>query len=497
MIKPIQVIHKPAQMPINLGEMVIDNFAGGGGYSEGFFQATGRHVDVAINHDAEALAMHAINHPHTMHLCESVWDVNPLEVTRGRPVGLVHLSPDCKHFSKAKGGKPVEKNIRGLAWVGVRWAALTKPRIITLENVNEFKTWGPLMLNENGDMIPDPKRKGHTFNSFCNALERLGYKLDHRELRACDYGAPTIRKRLFIIARRDGQPIVWPEITHGDPKSDAVESGKLLPWRTAADCIDFSLPCPSIFERKRPLAENTMRRIAKGIQRYVIDAEEPFLVPSNVVPFITEHANASNQRNMDANEPLRTQCAQVKGGHFALVSAFLAKHYTGVVGAPADAPVPTVTTVDHNSLVTSNLVTLRNNVVGQSVEKPLSTITSSGAHHAEVRAFLIKYYGTDGNAEMDEPMHTVTTKERFGLVTVEGVDYAIVDIGMRMLQPRELFRAQGFRDSYIIGDDESQGLKLTKTAQVRMCGNSVPPDFARAIVDANFVEHIGAKEQVA
>jgi len=488
-MKNIHVTHKPTQMPINFGEMAIDNFAGGGGWSEGFYQATGKHVDVAINHDAEALAMHAINHPHTMHLCESVWDVNPREVTRGRPVGAVHLSPDCKHFSKAKGGKPVEKNIRGLAWVGVRWAAVTKARLITLENVGEFVTWGPLVSDGKGNFIPNPTRKGHTFKSFCRALERLGYVVEHRELRACDYGAPTIRKRLFLIARCDGLPIVWPEVTHGDPKGDAVKSGKLLPWKTAADCIDFSLPCPSIFERKKPLAENTLRRIAKGIQRYVIDCEKPFIV-SSIVPFITEHANASNQRNMDANSPLRTQCAQVKGGHFALVSALIAKHYTGVVGSPVSDPLHTVTSVDHNSLVTTNLVTLRNNAIGQGVDEPLRTITSSGSHHAEVRAFLIKYYGTDGAQLVDEPLHTITTKERFGLVIVEGVEYAIVDIGMRMMQPRELFTAQGFDDNYIIGDDAEQGLKLTKTAQVRMCGNSVPPHFAKALVSANYVSQL-------
>ncbi|MCF7821173.1 MAG: DNA cytosine methyltransferase, partial [Mariprofundaceae bacterium] len=253
----LHVVHKPTQMRMNFDELVIDNFAGGGGASTGIERAIGRPVDIAINHDPEALAMHAANHPHTLHLCESVWDVNPLEVTRGRPVGLVHLSPDCKHFSRAKGGKPVEKKIRGLAWVGIRWLVLTKPRLLTMENVGEFITWGPLVEGKDGKMRPCPKNKGREFNVFINAIRRHGYNVEWKELRACDYGAPTIRKRLFLVARRDGEPIVWPEPTHCDPNSDAVKSGALKPWRTAAECIDWNIPCPSIFERKRPLAENT------------------------------------------------------------------------------------------------------------------------------------------------------------------------------------------------------------------------------------------------
>jgi len=460
-------------------EMVIDNFAGGGGASTGIEQAIGRSVDIAINHNSEALAMHAINHPNTTHLCESVWDVDPREVTKGRPVGLVWLSPDCKHFSKAKGKKPVEKNIRGLAWVGVRWAAITKTRILCLENVEEFVDWGPLVKNEKGEDVPCPKRKGKEFKSFCNALRHLGYKVEHRELRACNYGSPTIRKRFFLIARCDGLPIVWPEATHGDPKSLEVLSGKLLPWKTAADCIDWSIPCPSIFERKRPLAENTLKRIAKGVHRYVIDSAEPFVVPgANVVPFITEHANASSQRNMDANEPLRTQCAQVKGGHFGLVTAFLAKHYTGVVGTGVDGPFHTVTSQDHHSLVQSTLI-----------KKDADTL-----HREKVRAFLIKYYGTGEGQSANSPLHTITTKDRYGIVTVKGEDYDIVDIGMRMMQPRELFRAQGFPDDYVIGDNAEQGLKLTKTAQVRLCGNSVCPQLAKALVQANYQSAIALDE---
>ena len=254
-------------------EIVVDNFAGGGGASTGIKMAIGRDVDIAINHDPAAIAMHRANHPLTEHYCESVWDIDPKTATGGRPVALCWFSPDCKHFSKAKGGKPVNKNIRGLAWVALRWAATVRPRVIMLENVEEFKTWGPLKNN-----YPDPEQKGRTFNCFVNALRRHGYKVDWRELRACDYGAPTVRKRFFLVARCDGKPIVWPEPTHGDPASIQVKTGLLKPWRTAAECIDWTLPCPSIFERKKPLAENTMRRIAKGLQKFVIDNPAPFIV---------------------------------------------------------------------------------------------------------------------------------------------------------------------------------------------------------------------------
>ena len=325
-------------------EIVVDNFAGGGGASTGIEMALGRSPEIAINHDPDAISMHTVNHPTTEHYCESVWDIVPRNVVAGRPVGLVWLSPDCKHFSKAKGSTPVSKKIRGLAWVTLRWAATVRPRVIMLENVEEFQTWGPLLIDSEGNARPDPVKKGRTFNSFINALRRQGYKVEWRELRACDYGTPTIRKRLFLIARRDGAPIVWPKPTHGDPASAEVKAGKLLPWPTAADIIDWSIPCPSIFERKRPLAENTLRRIAKGLERFVINAAEPFIVKCNhtstrtvydcfrgqgineplqtitqspgfavvqptLAPFITEFANASNQRNMPADEPLRTICA--------------------------------------------------------------------------------------------------------------------------------------------------------------------------------------------
>ncbi len=541
------------QPAFNFNGLVIDNFAGGGGASTGIELGLGRPVDIAVNHDPEAVAMHDINHPHTKHFCESVWEVDPRVIVDGRPVDLCWFSPDCKHFSKAKGGAPVKKEIRGLAWVAIRYAATVKPKVIMLENVEEFVTWWPLAT----DGRPCPKNKGRTFASFTNALRRLGYAVDWRELRACDYGAPTIRKRLFLIARRDGLPIVWPEPTHGDPASEGVKAKRLKPWRTAAEIIDWSLPCPSIFTRKKPLAEATMRRIARGIQRYVLESANPFLVKVNhgydyfrgqalnepiqtitsklgtalvvptLAPFITEHANGSSQRNMPADEPLRTICAQVKGGHFALVApvitkfrsndrgssveaplatvtansfikkpggaapiglvaAFLAKHYGGNYTGPGSSlqsPLPTATTVDHNALVTSHLVKLRNNCIGQDLREPIHTLTTGG-HMGEVRAFLLKYYGTGDGQQLQDPLHTVTTKDRHALVMIKGEPYQIVDIGMRMLEPNELFAAQGFPADYI-HDRTAGGKKLSKAAQVRMCGNSVCPPVAAALVRAN------------
>lgn len=465
-------------------ELIIDNFAGGGGTSTGLEQAFGRPVDVAINHDAKALAMHRVNHPNTKHYCESVWDIDPIEVTNNQPVGLVWLSPDCKHFSKAKGGKPVEKKIRGLAWVALRWAAKTRPRVIMLENVEEFKTWGDI----GKDGKPCPKSKGRTFQSFVNALKRQGYVVDWRELRACDYGSPTIRKRFFLIARRDGLQIQWPEPTHGNPDSHLVRKGKLKPWHTAAECIDWSIECPSIFTRKRQLAKATMDRIAKGIERYVINSEKPFIV-NNIAPVLTECANASNQRCMPIYEPLRTICAQVKGGHHALIAAHLAKNYTGVVGSDIQEPVHTVTAKDHNSLVVSHLSKMKNNCVGQDVDTPIHAMTTVN-QFAEVRAFLTAFYGNekDGNS-VNVPLRTIPTKDRFGLVQIAGQDYQIQDIGFRMLQPVELFKAQGFPESYVFDrglDEHGADVKLTKTEQTRMVGNSVCPQLSRALVMANF-----------
>lgn len=525
-------------------EIVVDNFAGGGGASTGIEMALGRSPEIAINHDPDAISMHTVNHPETEHYCESVWDIVPRDVVAGRPVGLVWLSPDCKHFSKAKGSTPVSKKIRGLAWVTLRWAATVRPRVMMLENVEEFQTWGPLLIDSEGNARPDPAKKGRTFNSFINALRRQGYKVEWRELRACDYGTPTIRKRLFLIARRDGAPIVWPKPTHGDPASAEVKAGKLLPWPTAADIIDWSIPCPSIFltqeeakaqglNVKRPLAEATMRRIAKGVERFVIDAAEPFIVKCNhtsskstydvfrgqgldeplqtitqklgyaivqplLAPFITEHANASHQRNMPADEPLRTICAEVKGGHFALVAPVIARQFGNSVGQSVEEPLGTVMAkADKSQLVTSHLVKLRGTCQhGQPVTEPMPTVTAGGLHIGEVRAFLLKYYGTDSAIPCSEPLHTVTTRDRFGLVTVRGEDYQIVDIGMRMLEPHELFAAQGFPADYVI-DHDSTGKKFTKTAQVARCGNAVCPPLAAALVRANLPEMCADAQEVA
>lgn len=531
----------PQQHFLDLGhELIVDNFAGGGGASEGIEAAIGRPIDIAINHDREAVAMHRANHPQTRHYIEDVFHIDPIEVTGNQPVGLAWFSPDCKHFSKAKGGKPVSKKVRGLAWVVIRWARKVAPRVIFLENVEEFQTWGPLLE----DGTPCPARKGTTFRRWVKMLEDLGYTVEYRELRACDYGAPTIRKRLFLMARRDGLPIVWPAPTHGDPESLAVKSGKLTPWRTAAECIDWHIPCPSIFERKKPLAEPTMKRIARGLKRYVFEAAEPFIVTCNhsgdgfrgqgisepfktitaardapgiIAPVMTECANASSPRCMSANDPLRTICATTKGGHHALVSAFITRYYNNTTSIAADPrdPTPTITAWDHNglvavhlqrdfgsstgspadhpvgktALVSSHLVKLRGTCAdGQMVTKPLPTITASGTHVGEVRAFLTKYYGEGGQAQdLREPLHTVPTKDRFGIVTVRGEQYQIADIGLRMLTPRELFRAQGFGDDYII-DIEIDGKPITKAAQVRMVGNSVSPVMSEALVRANF-EH--------
>lgn len=468
------MLHPQYILPMHR-ELVVDLFAGGGGASTGIEQAIGRHVDVAVNHDTEAVSLHTANHPQTRHYCSDVFEVDPITVTDGQPVGLLWASPDCKHFSKAKGGKPVSKKIRSLAWAVVKWAKAARPRVIRLENVEEFQTWGPLA----DDGRPCPQRKGQTFALWKKQLQNLGYQVEHRELRACDYGAPTIRKRLFLVARCDGQPIVWPSPTHAQPDARGKVPAGMKPWRTAADCIDWSVPAPSIFERSKPLADATCRRIAKGIMRYVVDAAQPFIVPtphqgeqSPAVHTIiqTGYGERPGQqpRVPGLEKPLGTVVA---GQKHALVTAFLAKHYTGVVGSSLDAPMGTATTVDHHSLVAAHLVHMGH---GEGV-------------CGKVHAFLVKYYGTDQDPALREPLHTITTKDRFGLVLVHGEPHAIVDIGLRMLTPRELYRAQGFPESYRI-DTGAAGEPITKTAQVRMCGNSVCPPLARALVAANYAE---------
>ncbi|WP_217562877.1 DNA cytosine methyltransferase [Paenibacillus sp. GbtcB18] len=541
-------------------EIMVDNFAGGGGASAGIEKATGRSVEVASNHDPGAVAMHDANHKNTRHYCEDIWAIDPRTVMPGKPVGLAWFSPDCTHHSKARGGKPREKKIRGLAWVALRWAATRRPRVIMLENVEEFKDWGPL----DGEGKPIKSQMGRTFRVFVNALRRQGYEVEWRELRACDYGAPTIRKRFFLIARCDGQPIAWPEPSHGAPDSREVLNGERKPWRTAAEVIDWSIPCPSIFERKKPLAENTLRRIARGIERFVINNPKPFVIKVNhkydqfrgqeidkpfqtvtavngwtmVSPTLIEigygEGPGQSPRAPGLQKPLGTVVAG--GRKHALVTAFMAKHYGGNYKGPGsslDDPLSTVTTIDHNALVTahiarhfgesvgsvmpepigtvtaggggksalvtSHLVKFRGTCKdGQPVTEPMPTITAGGLHVGEVRSFLLKYYGSSTNGQaLDDPLHTVTTKERFGLVRVEGVEYQIVDIGMRMLEPHELFAAQGFPKDYIISGYNVNGKPVTKADQVARCGNSVPPVFSEALVRANMPEHCtGSKNRM-
>lgn len=685
------------------GELIIDNFAGGGGTSTGLEAAFGRPVDIAINHDPEALAMHAINHPHTQHLCESVWDVDPIAVTGNQPVGLVWLSPDCKHFSKAKGGTPVKKHIRGLAWVGMRWVAKCKPRVLMLENVEEFQTWGPLIVGADGTARPCPVRKGKTFESFVRQLRGHGYVVDWRELRACDHGAPTIRKRLFLIARRDGLPIIWPDQTHGDPTSAKVLAGKLLPWRTAAECIDFDLPAASIFDRKKPLATNTQRRVAKGLWRHVLTSASPFIVgvggrmgqsPARSVqaPAQTITAKADSCVAAPVLAPVRQNLSEEEGEHQHAVHVPDHRRPLGwgatrgsgenirgselgraddVVSAASDdttyrqrtscvhlRPQRLDTSADKSSvagqisqqepqkpeLTAAHLVTIgygerpgqdartqpiaqplgtavaggvKQGVVaatlvdmghgegacgtkrfshgvrdlriplgtctasnppsalvsafleqanggfydgdGRAADAPVSTITAAGSNQRLVTAYAVKYYSSGGQWQgLAEPMHTLPTKGRMGLVQAVQVPvdciapehrerarqcaqllhthlpehfptaadlvlmqhagqwWALVDITLRMLKPRELFRAQGFPADYVIheipnpallfGPDGKQAahplevprIPLTATAQVRMCGNSVSPPQAEALVRANFAhETVWMRQQQA
>ena len=545
----------PESCAPDMAPIFIDCFAGGGGASTGIERATGRSPDVAINHDSAALAMHAANHPTTRHLHSDVFALDIRAYTMGRKVWGMWASPDCTHFSRARGGKPTSKRVRGLAWAIVEYAqklGQNRPAVIFMENVEEFLTW-------------------EDFDDWKAALGNLGYRLEWKTLRACDFGAPTIRKRLFIIMRRDGRKIRWPATTHGAPDSESVKTGKLKPWRTAADIIDWSQPCHSIFLSKeegravgvkRPLAENTMKRIAAGIQRYVLDAKQPFILNMShggrvepigeplrtttttkggeraiVVPHLMTMRN-SGKPHTAASEPLHTVVAN--GAHKYLVAAFLAQHNNdsrrvgGVnPGRSMHDPVSTITTRGtQTQLVCSNMISLRGTSDGQlgktamDIREPLPTVSAGGGHAAEVRAFLIKYYGVGVGQGLDEPLHTVTTNDRFGLTEAKTLaeltdddrynawwvarwyeqyipsptlsepwgtlrpsalivgDHCIADIGMRMLTPRELFRAQGFPDDYQI-DVDHNGRRLTKTDQIAKCGNSVCPPVAEALVRAN------------
>lgn len=541
------------------GELIVDNFAGGGGASTGIELATGYSVDIAINHDPEAIKMHKANHPNTKHYCENVWAVDPVKACNGHPVGLAWFSPDCKHFSKAKGGKPKDKNIRGLAWVALRWAGLVRPRVIMLENVEEFKTWGPLNRRHH----PIKSKQGKTFEKFVQQLTDLGYKVEFRELIAADYGAPTMRKRFFMIARCDGKPIIWPEPTHAPVDSEEVKKGLLKPYVGAYTQLDFSLPCPSIFDTSeeikekygiravRPLAQKTMDRIARGLKKFVLDNPEPFIIQCNhggerrpndirepmptitgkhgygiVEPYMVQigQTGFTKDRSKDVREPLTTIVSKnehclisptliqyhsetskdgVRGqtiedpimtvdssNRYGLVASFLQKYYDGGYKGAGDTlenPLPTVTAWDHNSVVTANLIQMNNHCDGRDLRDPIPTITAGDGHFGEVRAFLIKYYGQGTGQDIEEPLDTVTSRDRFGLVTIEGVDYQIVDIGFRMLEPKELYGCQGFPDDYII-DHDYTGKTYPRSEQVRRCGNAVCPPIPAALVRANLPE---------
>ena len=545
-------------------ELIVDNFAGGGGTSTGIELATGYSPDIAINHDPEAIKMHKANHPNTKHYCENVWAVDPVKACGGHPIALAWFSPDCKHFSKAKGGKPKDKNIRGLAWVACRWAGLVRPRVIMLENVEEFKTWGPLGRRHH----PIKAKQGKTFEKFVQQLTDLGYEVQCRELIAADYGAPTMRKRFFMIARCDGKPIVFPEPTHGPADSEAVKEGLVKPYVGAYTQLDFSLPCPSIFDTSeeikkkygiravRPLAPKTMERIARGLKKFVIDNPEPFIIQCNhggerrpndirkPMPTITgKHGygiveptfapymgtNTTNHPGGNCKDPIHTittgnqQCLisptliqyhsetakdEVRGqlieepimtvdssNRYGLVASFLHKYYDGGykgAGETVENPLPTVTAWDHNSVVTANLIQMNNHCDGKDIRQPLPTITAGDGHFGEVRAFLIKYYGQGTGQDIKEPLDTVTSRDRFGLVTINGTDYQIVDIGLRMLEPRELYGCQGFPDDYII-DHDYTGKIYPRSEQVRRCGNAVCPPIPTALVRANLPELCVAK----
>lgn len=582
------------------GELIVDNFAGGGGASTGIELATGYSVDIAINHDPEAIKMHKANHPNTKHYCENVWAVDPVKACKGHPVALAWFSPDCKHFSKAKGGKPKDKNIRGLAWVACRWAWLVRPRVIMLENVEEFKTWGPL----NRKHHPIKSKQGKTFEKFVQQLTDLGYEVQFRELVAADYGAPTMRKRFFMIARCDGKPIVWPEPTHGPADSEAVKAGLLKPYVGAYTQLDFSLPCPSIFDTSeqikekygirtvRPLAQKTMDRIARGLKKFVLENPEPFIIQCNhggerrpndirepmptitgkhgygiVEPYMVQigQTGFTKDRSKDIREPLTTivsknehcliepklapymgtnttnhpggscedplhtittgnqQClisptliqyhsetaqGEVRGqgiddplmtvdgsNRYGLVTSFLHKYYDGGytgAGESLENPLPTVTAIDHNSICAATLIQMNNHCNGRNIAEPIPTITAGDGHFGEVRAFLIKYYGQGTGQDIKEPLDTVTARDRFGLVTIKGVEYQIVDIGLRMLEPKELYGCQGFPDDYII-DRDYTGKTYPRSEQVRRCGNAVCPPIPAAMVKANLPELCVAK----
>ncbi|MCW1902149.1 DNA cytosine methyltransferase, partial [Klebsiella oxytoca] len=484
-------------------EIIVDNFAGGGGASTGIELAIGRSVDIAINHDPNAVAMHTTNHPDTLHYCESVYEVRPKVATAGRRVGLAWFSPDCRHFSKAKGAKPVEKAIRGLAWVTLRWGLDVDPRVMMLENVEEFKTWGPLLAAE---MRPDPERVGETFQAFVGMLttgipanhpalaecceflnisldsedaarlvKGLGYIVEYRELRACDYGAPTIRKRFFMVMRCDGKPIVWPEATHGDPKSPAVLAGKLAPWRTAAECIDWSIPAPSIFDRKKPLAVNTLKRIARGIQRFVIDSASPFIVKCN---HTTTRGKYDCFRGQALDDPLQTI---TKTHGYAIAVPHLTKFRTGATGQPVTEPVPTVT-------------------AGTS-RRPGGNGHALGLVEAALTPFLAGNGGSEYQAKprpIDKPAHTILKESRACVVAPVIARQFGASIGHRADEPSATITAGGGGKSQLVvptliqmGYGERPGQAPRVPGLNKPLGTVVAGGGKHAVVGAFLAKHYG------
>ena len=580
-------------------ELLVDEFACGGGMSEAIEQAIGRHVDISVNHDDDACSMHRVNHPQTEHFCADVFgkEVAPRVVTRGRPVGLLHMSPDCTDHSQAKGGQPRSRKLRALSWIGVRWAGQVRPRIITLENVKQIRQWGPLIAKrckctgrvvkldgsvagqgervpvEQQYLVPDPSRSGKTWRRFTGLLRRMGYEVEDQILCAADHAAPTTRRRLFMVARCDGAPIVWPEASH----AETPERGQAK-WRAAAEIIDWSIQGKSIFDRLKPLADATLRRVAHGLKRYVLDSGAPFIVPVThtggvrvhdirdplrtvttarrgefmlaaptlvkfrfdsgggrldvPLPTITSggaskrpagaaHAlgiaaaslvqmgygerEGQAPRALDIDRPLGTVTGG--GGKFGLVTAFVEQANGGFNDTPARdvrEPLSTITqTGSQQRPVTAHLLHLRGHCDVRDLNDPVQTISAGGQHHAFVEyhlspeaeegalrcaAFLIHYYGEGGQwNDLRDPMATITTKDRLALVTVwiEGDPYVIVDICLRMLTPRELYNAQGFPPDYII-EHGHDGRVFSKSTQVRMVGNAVPPPLGKAVIKAQW-----------
>lgn len=512
-----------------LDEIIVDNFAGGGGASTGIELATGRPVTIAINHDPSAILMHKTNHPYTEHLQASVWDVDPVEVCAGRPVGLAWFSPDCKHFSKAKGSALVDRNIRGLAWIVLRWAGTVRPRVIILENVEEFKTWGPV---RNGK--PIKSKSGETFRQWLTQLQDLGYAVEYRELVAADYGAPTTRRRLVLIARCDGQPIRWPSRTHAPRDSNFVKCGMLKPWRSAAEIIDWTVPMYSIFETKqeikekygvnavRPLADNTMRRIIRGVDKFTIKSGKPFIVPTGY-----GERKGQTPRTHDINEPLptvvssgkhnicsanliqyhteQTENARVSGlteplstvdasNRYGLVATHLTEYYGNGVPIDLRDPMRTATSHDREALTAVHIAEFKGQDKGQEADYPLRTITASAGEFGAVGTVITKYspsadlgHWPKVRALLNKYCGYSLADNEILLLRINGTEYYISDILLRMLTPRELYAAMGFPPDYIIERDYT-GKAYPKSQQVARCGNAVCPPMATAVVKANMPE---------